>query len=185
MNLNKTNDSHIISFLEDLTTEMETDEELIDALPIDVIRKELELMGANSNKFHRKLQRKLLFAKTIIAVTSLWKPNWTGELELITASDIPKQSYTFYEDIGEIKITCYWESEYKNNPSYLSLMWKANITEHCELLARFVDPETNNILTEISLGTSIVGEEYFTKKDLGFDPSNKKWAVSIIFAKIS
>jgi hypothetical protein len=51
---------------------------------------------------------------------------------------------------------------------------------HGELWCRFVHPDTNAVLAEVSLGTSKEGGKYFTRQTLNFDPSQEKWALVIL-----
>jgi len=112
-------------------------------------------------------------------ISLLWKPKWAGVP--VVAAGIPEQSHFFKMDDGEIKISCYWEPKFRNDPAYIHLSWSARITKPVRLWARFVNPESNEIRSEIHLGTHLQGEDNFTSDRLGFDPSNEKWAISIIF----
>ena len=136
-----------------------------------------------SEKVSEKLQKGKKYIKDvssaiaselIIQISSLWEPPLVGQL--VTASDITKQKHKFLIERGDITISCSWAPEDENDPAYLYLKWKANIAEECELWARFENPETHNILSEICLGTSLTGEDSFTSSDLGFDPSATRWA---------
>jgi len=122
-------------------------------------------------------------ANVIIWTSELWKPKWAGQL--VTASDIPQQEKTFMLNYGQIKFSCHWKPSYENIPAYIQLSWRAKITIRCELWARFVNPESNKMLSEIRLGTSLEGKNIFTSDKLGFDPSTERWSVSLILSKIS
>jgi len=122
-------------------------------------------------------------AALIIWTSELWKPKWAGQL--VTASDIPQQEKTFMLNYGQIKFSCHWKPSYENIPAYIQLSWRAKITIRCELWARFVNPESNKMLSEIRLGTSLEGKNIFTSDKLGFDPSTERWSVSLILSKIS
>jgi len=117
----------------------------------------------------------------IISVSQLWEPQLVGQL--ITASDVSKQKHRFLIDQGQITVTCNWQGANESEPAYLLLSWKANFSIVCEIWAKFENPDTNEIFSEICLGTSMVGETYFTSKDLGFDPSKVRWAMAIILAE--
>jgi len=117
----------------------------------------------------------------IIQMTPGWEPVLVGQR--ITAADITKQKHKFYIESGSITIHCNWKPENIKDPAYLCLSWKANLSIPCNLWARFENPDTHDILSEICLGASMVGEEYFTENDLGFDPSKKRWAVSMVLTK--
>ncbi len=116
--------------------------------------------------------------KVIEAVTGFWTPFGAGEL--VNAADIPQQKYDFVTDHGRIEISCSWSGEYGCQPAYILISWKAHISEPCEFVARFVNPENNEIRCEISLGEYRSGEETITQDELGFDPASEKWAVSVL-----
>jgi len=122
-------------------------------------------------------------ANLIIWTSELWKPLWAGQL--VTASDIPEQENTFILDDGKIRLSCCWEPSYENIPAYIKLSWIAQITISCELWARFANPESHEMLSEICLGTSLEGENIFTSNELSFDPSTERWSVSLILSKIN
>jgi hypothetical protein len=112
-------------------------------------------------------------------ISSLWFPQWAGVPA--TASEIPEQRHSFKIDEGEINLFCYWKPNFGNDPAYIHLSWNAKITISARLWVRFVNSETQEVFSEICLGTQLQGEDNFTSDRLGFDPSNEKWAVSIIF----
>ena len=115
-------------------------------------------------------------------ISPLWEPQWAGQL--VTAADIPKQTHAFISENGDIKISCYWKGQYHDQPAYIQIAWKANLTTESEIWIRFTDPATRVIRSEICLGTGLVGEESFTSDDLGFDPSNEKWAISVVLQDV-
>ncbi len=117
----------------------------------------------------------------IISISEAWTPKWAGQP--VTASDIPVQNHSLRMDRGNINISCYWRGQYKNTPAFIRVSWKADITTPGILLARFMNPETQKIHSELRLGTHLAGEKTFTSEDLGFDPSNEIWSVSIILAE--
>jgi len=121
-------------------------------------------------------------ANLIIWTSKLWEPKWAGQL--VTASDIPEQENTFVLDDGKLRLSCSWEPSYENIPAYIKLSWIAQITISCELWARFANPETHKMLSEIPLGNSLEGKKIFTSDKLRFDPSTEKWSVSIVMCKI-
>ena len=176
-------------YLDMLTMEMESDDEMVEDISIDEIRKELSMMGADSRKHQKKLNNLLLstnlknFINDIIKViTEPWIPELAGVP--VTASDIPTQKNKFRMDFGEVDLSCFWKPEYDETPAYLSIKWKSSISVRCELIIRFINPKTYWIYSEISLGTQLTGEELFIKKDLGFDPSSEKWSMALIFNDI-
>ncbi len=122
-----------------------------------------------------------ILSDLIIWASELWEPQWAGQL--VTASDIPEQACSFMMDHGEIGLSCYWEPQYEDALAYLQLSWRANIAAPCELWAKFVNPETQEVLSEIGLGTYLEGKEIFTSDQLEFDPSMEKWAISIVLCE--
>jgi|GEM_PF-2067712 len=122
------------------------------------------------------------WANKILWRTFSWKPQWAGVF--VTASEIPEQRHSFKIDEGEINLSCYWKPNFGNDPAYIHLSWNAKNTISARLWVRFVNSETQEVFSEICLGTHLQGEDNFTSDRLGFDPSNEKWAVSIIFEEI-
>lgn len=117
-------------------------------------------------------------AQVVRGVSDLWQPTWTGVL--VSANDIPEQKRRFTLKDGEIELTCLWRSQYGTNPAHIELSWVANLSAERELWALFFDPETKDVLAEISLGTYLQGGKSITSEALGFDPSNEPWAISIL-----
>jgi len=102
--------------------------------------------------------------------------------EPLTAADILQQSKTFSMEAGEyIKITCDWQPGSKQVPAHLHLEWKANITTQGKLWVRFLNPVSGVKLKDMWLGSRLEGRRDFEGNELGFDPTNEKWAISIIF----
>ncbi|GAK58060.1 anti-sigma factor [Candidatus Vecturithrix granuli] len=113
-----------------------------------------------------------------ILATEYWQPDYAG-LQA-TAADIPQQKYTFHLSEGDIQVTCNWGGPQGSDPAFIWLKWQANIEEEREFYAQFVDPETQTIRYAARLGTHLEGEETFSSRELGFDPSHERWAVAIV-----
>jgi hypothetical protein len=112
-------------------------------------------------------------------VSPLWEPPLTGEM-MTAAADIPEQSRHFKMEHGEyINISCAWKGK-DRTASAIMLAWNANIFTNSQLWARFIDPETRDILFESCLGTKLEGEKTFSEDETGFNPCSQKWAVAII-----
>ncbi len=161
-----------------------------DVTPINEIRSDLRALGADVEGFHGKLAQTILTAKihrVLDRVTQwispIWQPLWAGQA--VTADDIPKQEYTFQSEHGKIVMTCEWKPAYAATPAFLKVSWEASLESRSRLVARFIDPESQAIRSEICLGTSLCGEETLTKDDLGFDPSSDPWAISLILRDAS
>ncbi len=109
----------------------------------------------------------------------LWHPTLTGEM-MTASADIPEQSRHFKMEHGEyINISCAWKGKDRTT-SAIMLAWNANIFTYSNLWARFIDPETRDILFESCLGTKLEGERTFSEHEMGFNPCSQKWAVAII-----
>jgi len=109
----------------------------------------------------------------------IWIPQWAGQP--VGAAAVPKQTHSFkMGGVGEIKLDCYWKSQDNNNLAYVWVSWKAGIMPGLGLRIRFVNPGTQDILYERSLGTRMTGEGIFTSRELGFDPSAEPWAIVVI-----
>ncbi len=114
----------------------------------------------------------------------LWYPKLTGAM-MTAAADVPEQRHHFTMEHGEyINISCAWKGK-DRTASAIMLQWNANIFTDSNLWARFIDPETRDILFESCLGTKLEGEKTFSERDLGFDPCSQKWAVAIIVEEVS
>jgi hypothetical protein len=111
-------------------------------------------------------------------VSDLWQPQWAGSP--VTAADIPEDKKAFDVKDGEIEISCLWRSQQAANPAYIQISWAANFAADRELWALFFDPDTKEVLAEIPLGAYLEGGKNITSETLGFDPSNEKWAISIL-----
>jgi hypothetical protein len=111
-------------------------------------------------------------------VSELWQPQWAGTP--VTAADIPGDKKAFNVKNGEIEISCLWRSQQATNPAYIQISWAANFVADRELWALFFDPDTKEVLAEIPLGAYLEGGKNITSETLGFDPSNEKWAISIL-----
>ena len=114
--------------------------------------------------------------------TEYWEPQWTGQRA--TAADIPEQAHVFRREDGDIEVSCFWRSQYRKKPAYISISWKANVTTRNEIRARFINSETWEHLAEVDLGTHLMGEEVFTSDDLGFDPSSERWAMALVLKEV-
>jgi len=109
----------------------------------------------------------------------LWLPSLTGEM-MTASADIPEQSRHFKMEHGEyINISCAWKGK-DRTASVIMLAWNANIFTESNLWARFIDPDTRDILFESCLGTKLEGEKTFSEHEMGFNPCSQKWAVAII-----
>jgi len=117
-------------------------------------------------------------------VSPLWQPSLTGAM-MTASADVPEQSNHFKMEHGEyINISCAWKGK-DRTASAIMLEWNANIFTDSNLWARFIDPDTRDILFESCLGTKLEGEKTFSEQEMGFNPCSQKWAVAIIVEEVS
>ena len=107
---------------------------------------------------------------------SVWIPQGAGQL--LSAADNSKQEKSFFD--GTVKIACIFAEKIGNTPAYIWLSWNALKTpENSELIIRFVNSDTKDILFELCLGNIKEGEEAFSVGELGFDPAKTPWAIHV------
>jgi hypothetical protein len=174
-----------MAWLEKFSQDLDADPALLEVLPIEEVRAELQSLGADVEGFHARLARTLRSAKLKQAGSALvqwfsplWQPQWSGQF--VGAGDIPAQTHTFRLEKGAIEVSCFWKPQFEDTPAYLDLSWKADMVMEGELWCRFVHPDTHVVLTEVPLGSSKEGGKYFTHQTLGFDPSQEQWAIVIL-----
>jgi len=184
-----TKDRKSILWLKKISDEISYNVDIINEMPINVVRNELSNLGLDNKKFHSKLSNIISKAKTRQTlrrinrwVSPLWEPQWAGEI--VTALDIPEQHKSFTNEESDIEISCYWRNAQDSFPAYIQISWQVKIVAPGELTARFVNPQTQEILCDLVLGKEIIGSEKFTSDDLGFDPSSEKWGLSILINNI-
>lgn len=114
-----------------------------------------------------------------VLATELWEPEFAGQQ--VTAADIPQQEHIFHTTEGNLKLRCHWGAHYGSDPAYLWLSYEANLDTEKEFVARFLNPDTQDLRYQAYLGDYRVGEATFTDEELGFDPVYDKWAISIEF----
>jgi hypothetical protein len=178
-------DRQTMAWLDQFSRELDTDPDMLEVLPIEELRAELQTLGADVEGFHVRLDKILSIAKLkkvgsslIQWVSPIWQPQWAGQF--VGAGDIPAQTNTFRVDKGVIEVSCFWKPRTGNTPSYLDLSWKADMVMDGKLWCRFVRPDTHDVLAEVLLGKGKEGGKYFTPQELGFDPSQEKWAIVIL-----
>jgi hypothetical protein len=109
-------------------------------------------------------------------ISDLWIPRGAGQL--LSAADNSKQEKSFFD--GTVKIACIFAERIGNTPAYIWLSWNALKTpENSELIIRFVNSDTKDILFELCLGNIKEGEEAFSVGELGFDPAKTPWAIHV------
>jgi hypothetical protein len=109
----------------------------------------------------------------------LWEPMWAGQM--VTAADRPEQSHLFELGDGEyVNVTCFWSEKSQGTVSQFRLSWEANLYSPSNIWVRLVDPETQEILHELPLGNDLTGKRLIDREALGFDPSNRRFALSVL-----
>ena len=174
-----------LGWLHNFSQELECDPEVLKHLSDKDLRKELQNVGADVEGFHSRLNNTLHAAKLKRAgesfiqwISPLWQPQWSGQF--VGAGDIPKQIHNFSLEHGKVEISCAWNPQQGSTPAYLDLSWNADTLLEGVLYCRFVQPDTQAVLAEISLGRSQEGGKYLTPHELGFDPSLEAWALVIL-----
>lgn len=166
-------------------TQLETNAEVLDAAPLEDVRAQLRAAHIDVQRFQRKLAQTLATAKVrqvgamlLKWVSPVWQPQWAGQM--VTAGDIPEQSRTFAIPGGEVAIRCSWKPALREMPAYLDFSWRCDTVSSGEIWCQFIQPETHDVLAEISLGAHQAGGKYLTAETLGFDPSTQVWAIIIV-----
>ena len=114
----------------------------------------------------------------VVWASPLWQPLYAGEA--VTAADVEEQTTTFEMDYGEyINLSCHWRDE-KEGQACIDLSWQANLLEPSRLWARFIDPNSSAMLSEILLGSELEGRKSIKMDELDFNPATDKWAIAII-----
>ena len=112
-------------------------------------------------------------------VSRLWTPMWAGQA--VTAADLPEQHHHFDMGDGEyVKLRCSWEGEQTRQPPRIAISWSANIFTPSQIWVQFVDPDTDEELHKILLGTDLEGSLSITAPRLTFDPSARSWGVKVL-----
>jgi hypothetical protein len=112
-------------------------------------------------------------------VSRLWTPMWAGQA--LTAADLPEQHHYFDMGDGEyVKLRCSWEGEQIQHHPRIEISWSANIYTSSKIWIQFVDPDTNDELHKVLLGTDLEGSLAITAPQLTFDPSTRGWGVKIL-----
>ena len=173
------------AWLRRFSHELDLDAQVQSMAPIEDVRSELQALGADVPGFHAKLAAVLRRAKLTHAAQAViawmspcWQPQWAGQP--VGAGDIPTQAHAFALEDGRIELSCTWHPQSEANPAYLDLAWNADTLMDGELWCRFVQPDTQVVLTELLLGESREGGHYLTRQTLGFDPAEETWTIALL-----
>lgn len=118
----------------------------------------------------KRIDRRLF--EHIADTISYWEP-----IELVAAEGMPK--HIFDVEDGRIKMECDWDRPRHTRAAYIWVSWDAQIRSERELTLRFIRPETGETLYSVSLGMIRAGEMSLKTEELGFDPSQTRWAIII------
>ncbi len=137
------------------------------------IRQTREKQIAGQSSFLSKIKESM-----VAWASPLWQPLYAGEA--VTAAAAEEQSTRFEMDYGEyINLRCHWQDEKNNQPS-INLSWQANLLQPSKLWARFINPDTSMVITEILLGSKLEGTLRIPGSELSFNPAVDKWAIAIV-----
>ena len=182
-----TTNENAMSWLRQVSLAFTYDDDIIDVMSAEDVVRELQNEGADVEGFHAKLRTTLskaqftqAFGSLIRWISPVWHPQWAGQP--VSAGDIARQKHRFpIAEGGNIEVTCSWKPESPEGASaYLDIAWHADTVLDGEFWCRFVEPGTDTVLAEISLGAYREGGKYVTRDVLGFDPSTEPWAISIL-----
>lgn len=149
-----------------------------------ILRVEAELKPQAVDWFsHVKDQVTSFSAQLLSSVSEFWQPPLAGAM--VTAADISEQTHSFQVPEGDIDLVCSWRAQYGTTPAHIHLEWSANLVAARELWAFFFDPVSKEPLVEILLKNSFEGHKDINSEDLGFDPSEEPWGISILLKRES
>ncbi len=167
-----------------IATSLENDPDVIDAMPIEEVKRELKQIGIDAGKSYTRFTKRLAVARlhnslgnVIRWLSPVWEPKWAGQP--VTADDIPAQQYSFPLEDGSIDVSCKWEDAYQSRPAFMKFSWRAQIPAQRDFWLRIINPETQEIRYEECLGSHPSGEETFSAEELGFNPAREAWAISV------
>jgi hypothetical protein len=165
-------------------SEYDDDPAGVDALSKEEVYEDLATRGVDMAAFKRRLQQTFLrtgvqqtASRVVKWLSPLWEPQWAGQF--VGAADIPKQVHTFYSGINTITITCSWQPQSGEVSACLELVWSIEPPLEGHVRCQFVDPETQNLFTEVDLSNYAEGGMYLTGDSLGFNPVTERWGVQV------
>ncbi len=116
-------------------------------------------------------------------LSELWAPQYV--LQPASATPESGEEHTFKIGDSDITVSCSVRGAYRQKPAHITIAWDANLAVRSEISARFLKPDTQEILKEVYLGTEQKGEKPFSSQDLGFDPSQEEWAITIVLQEVN
>ncbi len=138
-----------------------------------------DLQPSRYEKLLKKLQEEFIVSlNSITEGLDVWHPELAGIPSV--SADIPKQKREFVFQEGDIAVSCFWRALYGTSPAYIEIEWNAKLVEERVLWAFFIQPDTEEILARIPLGTDLEGIANLTSDVLEFDPAHDPWALSIL-----
>jgi hypothetical protein len=166
--------------------DLDSDPDVIEAMPIEDVRTELRALGADVQGFHKRVAN-LLHTKAPVpekpdlsnVIPLFWEPEGAG-MPLAAAPSSVTQEHQFETESGIINVTCAWGGETDTEPAFIWMAWDAHIAEESEFQIRLINPDTRATRYEIRPGRIFKGDQTFTKEEIGFDPLSEKWALSIV-----
>ena len=151
---------------------LDSDPDVIEAMPIEDVRTELRALGADVQGFHKRVAN-LLHPEPVPVIPLFWEPVGAGML-LAAAPSSVTQEHQFETESGIINVTCAWGGETDTEPAFIWMAWDAHIPEKSEFQIRLINPDTRATRYEIRPGRIFKGDQTFTEEEIGFDPLSEK-----------
>ncbi|MDM8542665.1 hypothetical protein QUF90_16445 [Desulfococcaceae bacterium HSG9] len=168
---------------------LDSDPDVIEAMPIEDVRTELRALGADVEGFHNRVVNLLHPEPTAPEKPNLsnvielfWEPVGAG-MRLAAAPSSVTQDHQFETEAGVINVTCAWGGKTDTEPAFIWMAWDAHIAEESEFQIRLINPDTRATRYEIRPGRIYKGDQTFTEEEIGFNPQSEKWALSIVTAE--
>lgn len=112
-------------------------------------------------------------------LSPLWEPVWAGVP--LTGADTAALEQVVALPTGSLHLTCRWFAASPTQPATLLLAWTADAPNPGDLWVRFTQRDNPTVvLAEQLLGDAHTGEAEWSADELGFDPSNEPWALTLM-----
>jgi len=169
--------------------ELDSDPDMIEAMPIEDVRDKLRALGADVQRFHARVANLIDAGASFTPLSDsgnviplFWEPEGAG-MPLAAAPASVTQEHQFETQAGVINISCAWGGATGNEPAFIWMAWDAHLSEQSEFEIRLIHPDTRAIRYEIRPGRIYRGDQTFTQQEIGFDPLSEKWGLSVLITE--